>query len=76
VFDTFADPVQNIPAPAGQPIDAAVEAWRSDSPAPAVSMAVIFSKRLRLAIIITTGRGGEAPLTFGSVIRTRLMLRL
>src|SRR5437762_3413767 len=43
---TFADPVQNLPPAAVQQIDAAVEAWRSDSQAPALSVAVVTDNKI------------------------------
>jgi len=43
---TFADPVQNLPPAVVRQIDAAVEAWRSDSQAPALSLAVVTDNKI------------------------------
>lgn len=42
----FAAPVQDLPQPKAQQIDAAVEGWRSESQAPALSVAVVADNKI------------------------------
>lgn len=56
---TFAESAQSLPLAAVQQIDAAVEAWRADSKAPALSIAVVANNELIWSKGYGAGRSGK-----------------